>query len=72
MIQTDNYAMLETDSNYVENTIVADNNFSVVGFKLIKIEVDTFCQSGMYFNDNDDLFYDDENFTSINNNPASK
>ncbi|WP_447908330.1 hypothetical protein, partial [Serratia fonticola] len=69
---TDNYAMLKIDSNYVENTIVAYDKFSVIGFKLIKIEADTFCQSGMYFNDVDGLFYDDEKFTSINKNPASK
>lgn len=67
-MQTDNYAMLKTESNYVENTIVADDKFSVSGFKLIKIEADVFCQPGTYFNDADGLFYDDAKFTSINGN----
>ncbi|MCO7512726.1 hypothetical protein NJH77_26140 [Serratia fonticola] len=70
-MQTDNYAMLKTDSNYVENTIVADDKFSLSGFKLIKIEADVFCQPSMYFNDSDGLFYDDAEFTSINDNSVT-
>lgn len=66
MIKTDNYAMLENNSNYVDNTILADDKFSVVGFKLIKIEPEKFCQPGMYFNEIDGLFYDDEKSTVIN------
>lgn len=70
-MQTDNYAMLKTDSNYVENTIVADEKFSVSGFKLIKIETDISCQPCMYFNDDDGLFYDDAEFTTINDNSVT-
>ncbi len=69
-MQTDNYAMLKIDSNYVENTIVADDKFSITGFKLIKIEMDISCQPGMYFNDADGLFYDDAEFTTINDTPV--
>lgn len=70
-MQTGNYAMLRIDSNYVENTIVADEKFSVAGFKLIKIGIDTSCQPSMYFNDSDGLFYDDAEFTSINDKPVT-
>jgi hypothetical protein len=69
-MQTDNYAMLKIDSNYVENTIVADDKFSLSGFKLIKIVADVFCQPSMYFNDADGLFYDDAEFTRISDTPV--
>lgn len=71
-MQTNNYAMLKIDSNYVENIIVADDKFSTVDFKLIKIEPDIFCQSGMYFNEYDSLFYNNAMFTSINGTSPSK
>ncbi|MFV8867601.1 hypothetical protein [Serratia fonticola] len=70
-MQTDNYAMLKTDSNYVDNTIVADDKFSVVGYKLIKIEPGISCQPGMYFNEADRLFYDNATFTSVNDRSSS-
>lgn len=69
-MKIDNYAVLKIDSNYVENTIVADNKFSITGFKLIKIEADVFCQPRMYFNDADSLFYDNPEFTHIGDTPV--
>ncbi|WP_413510825.1 hypothetical protein [Serratia liquefaciens] len=69
-MKVNNYAVLKIDSNYVENTIVADDKFSMTGFKLIKIEADVFCQPRMYFNDADRLFYDDAEFTHIGDTPV--
>lgn len=69
-MKVDNYAVLKVNSNLVVNTIVADNKLSIDGFKLMKIESGIFCQIGMYFNGVDGLFYDDAEFTTINEIPV--
>ncbi|MBV0841354.1 hypothetical protein [Serratia liquefaciens] len=62
-----NYAVITTGGNKVENIIVADDTFSLDGFDLIPfaVDVDDLCQIGMFYNEKDDRFYDDELFTKI-------
>ncbi|CAI2401631.1 Uncharacterised protein [Serratia proteamaculans] len=64
-MRTGNYAVIKTGGNKVENIIVADDYFSLDGFDLIPFAVDNLCQIGMFYNEKDDRFYDDESFTKI-------
>jgi hypothetical protein len=58
-------AMIKNGDNQVENTIVADDNsFNVDGYYFIDID-GKFCQTGMYYNKKDGLFYYDEEFTKL-------
>ncbi len=61
-----NYAMIAESEIKVFNTIVADDGFSLDGYYFIPIQPGVFCQAGMYYNEADDLFYDDDAFTTIN------
>lgn len=52
------YALIEVDSNFVANTIVATEGYKVDGFYLIEIPDGIRCESGMYHNLDDGTFYD--------------
>ncbi|GAB2938379.1 hypothetical protein [Hafnia psychrotolerans] len=65
-----NYAMISNGDIKVFNTIVAEPEFIYEGYYFILIDEGVFCQSGMFYNDNDNLFYDDIEFTTINGQPA--
>ncbi|WP_029570681.1 hypothetical protein [Pantoea ananatis] len=60
-----NFALIQTGSNYVENIIIRDNEFDISGFTMVKIESGVFCQSGMFLNKADGLFYQDKGFSMI-------
>ncbi|UJD90073.1 hypothetical protein FS594_15530 [Rahnella aquatilis] len=56
-------AMIPIGSIQVANTIVAnDVSFSMSGYYFIDM-ADKFCETGMYYNEADGLFYYDEAFT---------
>lgn len=59
------YAVIPKKSNYVENTILAAEGYTMTGFKVIALNGDVFCQPGMYWNEGDGLFYQDNEFTEI-------
>lgn len=59
------YAVMENGSNYVVNHIMAHPDFDPKGYWLVKILDGVFCQKGMYYNENDGLFYQDPEFTYI-------
>lgn len=63
------YAMIKENEIIVINTIVADPNFSIDGYYLIEIIAGVFCKIGMFYNKDDGLFYDDDDFKSINGEP---
>lgn len=60
------YAMIAVGDIKVLNTIVADPNFTFEGYYFIEIIDEFFCQIGMFYNEIDRLFYDDDEFTTIN------
>lgn len=60
------YAMIKSGVNEVINTIMADDSFPMDGFYFVEIGSDVFCQTGMFYNEAVNLFYDDEEFTKIN------
>lgn len=64
-----NYAMIKNKEIMVFNTIVADESFSMDGYYCVKIEDGVFCQPGMFYSKDVGLFYDDEDFKSINGVP---
>lgn len=56
-------AMIPNGSIQVTNTIVAnDDSFSIEGYYFVDM-TDKFCETGMYYNKADGLFYYDEAFT---------
>ncbi|KAA6001384.1 hypothetical protein [Pantoea sp. M_5] len=60
-------AVIQNQKNEVLNTIVADPDFEIEGFYLIEYDSDiVFCQKGMFYNEKDNLFYDEEGFKHIN------
>lgn len=60
-------AVIQNNEIEVVNTIVADPDFEIEGFYLVEYDSDkVFCQKGMFYNKNDNLFYDDESFKTIN------
>lgn len=61
--------MILNNDTEVFNTIVADDSFIMDGYYFIKIESGVFCQSGMFYNKDDGLFYDDASFDVINGVP---
>ncbi|WP_277966738.1 hypothetical protein [Pantoea trifolii] len=56
------FALIPDNSIVVENTIVAEDGFSLDGYYLIEIKSGVSCQSGMFYNSKDGLFYVDEKF----------
>ena len=61
-----NYAMIRSGTCKVITTVFVPPSFSAKGFTFIKVEDGVICESGMYYNSETGLFYDDEAFTSIN------
>ncbi|WP_129991822.1 hypothetical protein [Rahnella sp. CFA14(1/10)] len=58
------YALIANEKILVVNTIVADETFQIEGYYLIEILDGILCQTGMYYNKGDGLFYYDEAFTN--------
>lgn len=61
-----NYALIKNKTIYVENIIVANDDFYLEGYYTIRYGAEVFCEIGMYYNKNSNLFYDDPEFTAIN------
>lgn len=61
-----NYALIKNNTIYVENIIVANDNFHLEGYYTVRYGPEVFCEIGMYYNKNGNLFYDDSEFTVIN------
>lgn len=59
------YALIANDTTLVVNTIVADETFQMEGYYLIEMLDGILCQTGMYYNKEDGLFYFDPEFTSM-------
>lgn len=59
------YAVLATGSNKVENIILASEDFTQDGYTLNLINSGVFCDIGMFYNESDGLYYQDEAFTTI-------
>lgn len=59
-------AMLKGNSNKVLSIVNVPSTFIVKGYTFIKIQEGVYCQAGMYYCEKTGLFYDDEEFTSIN------
>jgi hypothetical protein len=59
------YAVIPKKSKQVENTILAEDGFTVAGYKVIELSDDIYCQPGMYWNEEDGLFYQDEEFKEV-------
>ena len=59
------YAVIPKKSKQVENTILAEDGFTMTGYKVIALSDDMYCQAGMYWNEDDGLFYQDAEFTEI-------
>ncbi|MEQ4510912.1 MAG: hypothetical protein ABN480_09985 [Dickeya sp.] len=53
------YALIKTGNNYVENVIVANENFAVPDYYLIEVSDDKPAQPGTYYNAGDGKFYGD-------------
>lgn len=60
-----NYAVIE--SGIVKNIIIAESGYEYDGAELIEYPENIFCQPGMFYNKDDGLFYDDKEFSKINN-----
>ncbi|EPH1716270.1 hypothetical protein M3J21_09395 [Klebsiella quasipneumoniae] len=60
-----NYAVIE--SGIVKNIIIAESGYEYDGAELIEYPESVFCQPGMFFKKDDGLFYDDKEFSKINN-----
>ncbi|WP_236640329.1 hypothetical protein [Dickeya undicola] len=58
------YALIKNGSHYVENVIVADENFVVPDYYLIEISDDKPAQPGTYYNAGDGKFYGDEAYST--------
>lgn len=52
----------------VKNIIIAEKDYSPDDVDIVEYSNSTFCQPGMFYNQSDGLFYDDETFTKINQN----
>lgn len=52
------YAVLK--EGVVDNIIVADDNYAPENLEVVKYSDETFCQPGMLYNKDDNLFYDDK------------
>lgn len=50
----------------VKNIIIAEKDYSPDDVEVVEYSNSTFCQPGMFYNQSDGLFYDDETFTKIN------
>ena len=50
-----------------QNIIIAENGYEYAGADLVEYQENIFCQSGMFYNKDDGLFYDDKEFSKINN-----
>jgi len=60
-------AVIQNDIVEVLNTIIADPDFEIEGFYLIEYYSDkVFCQKGIFYNEKDGVFYDEEAFKYIN------
>ncbi|WP_226020087.1 hypothetical protein [Serratia symbiotica] len=66
-MKTGSYAVVKTGETKVDNIIVADDSLSLEGYDLIRFTVDgdDLCQIGMFYNEKDGKFYDDESFATI-------
>lgn len=64
-MKSGSFALLKSGDNQVENIIVADEVFSLEGYALVHFAEDCPCQIGMFYNEEDEKFYDDELFTKI-------
>lgn len=60
------YALIPEGSNIVKNIIVENDSFKKNGYYAIRYYDTVFCQPGMYYNKNDNLFYDSPDFKEIN------
>ncbi|MGV1608488.1 hypothetical protein [Klebsiella pneumoniae] len=60
-----NYAVIE--SGIVKNIIIAESGYEYDGAEHIEYPESVFCQPGMFYNKDDGLFYDDKEFSKINN-----
>ncbi|MGM3173113.1 hypothetical protein [Dickeya lacustris] len=58
------YALIKNDHYYVENTITADENFTLQGHYLIEISEENPAQPGAYYNPADGKFYGDAAYTT--------
>jgi len=59
------YALISTKSKQVENTILAEENFTMPGYTVIALSDGTYCQPGMYWSKKDGLFYQNAELTEI-------
>ncbi|MBU9816892.1 hypothetical protein J1781_18885 [Rahnella sp. C60] len=58
------YALITNETILVVNTIVADETFQIEGYYLMEILDGILCQTGIYYNELDGLFYYGEGFTT--------
>lgn len=64
------FAVLKKGDNQVKNIIIADDDFKIEGYETYPLGDDISCQTGMYYNKKDKIFYDDAEFTLIGGEPA--
>lgn len=56
-------ALIPTGSNQVSNIIIADSGYTQDGYAAQVVASGVFCEPGMYYNEADSLYYQDEAFT---------
>ncbi|WP_277268355.1 hypothetical protein [Pantoea septica] len=60
------HAMVRNGETKVLAVVNVPASYKVNGFSFVKIPSGVYCEKGMYYNEDDGLFYDDEDFTTIN------
>lgn len=59
------HAMIKNDTTKVVAIVNVPDTFTSSAYYFVKVG-SAYCVKGMYYNESDQLFYDDEAFTTIN------